>query len=120
MYQPESSSAGGDDHGRVYEPKPAYLAARTLSETLLGYKFQKRLPVGADTDYVLVLAAGDQLRIAAWTTSARAHTVVIPLTQGDFQATSCTGERVGSFKSGSQGLELTLSNAPIYLTREAP
>lgn len=105
---------------QVYQPKPAYLAAKTLAETLLGYKFQQRLPIGDDSDYVLVFVNGQGLRIAAWTTSPGARRLVIPSVAGQFHITTHTGERVGSLQSGSQGLELTLSNAPIYLTREAP
>src|SRR5439155_6688489 len=41
---------------QVYEPKPAYRAARTFSEYFNGYVFHERLPVGRDDDYVLVFS----------------------------------------------------------------
>jgi hypothetical protein len=107
-----------DGREQVFEPKPAYLAAKTLSETLDGYAYQRRLSVGSDGDYVLVFAKGDELRIAAWTTSTSAHRIVIPIKEGHFGITKHTGESAGSISSGPQGLELTISTAPIYLTRQ--
>ena len=64
---------------QVYEPKPAYRAAKTLSEFFNGYVFEQRLAVGGADDYVLVFAKGGDRRIAAWTTSSSAHRVNIPL-----------------------------------------
>jgi hypothetical protein len=102
---------------QVFEPKPAYLAAKTLSQSFDGYAYQRRLNVGSDVDYVLVFGKGEELRIAAWTTSASAHRVAIPIKEGHFKITKHTGESAGSISSGPQGLELTISNAPVYLTR---
>ena len=103
---------------QLFEPKPAYLAAKTLSEIFDGYAYQRRLSVSSDSDYVLVFAKGDELRIAAWTTSPSTHRVVIPIKEGHFRVTKHTGESAGSISAGPQGLELTISNAPIYLTRQ--
>jgi hypothetical protein len=107
-----------DRRDPVYEPKPAYLAAKILSATFDGYAYQRRLSAGSDSDYVLVFTRGDELRIAAWTTSTSAHRVVVPIKEGHFRITKHTGESAGSISSGPQGLELTISNAPIYLTRQ--
>ncbi len=106
-----------DGRDQVFEPKPAYLAAKTLSECFDGYAYQRRLSVGSESDYVLVFAKGDELHIAAWTTSSSTHRVVVPIKEGHFRITKHTGESAGSISSGPQGLELTISNAPIYLTR---
>ena len=108
-----------DGRNSIFEPKPAYLAAKTLSATLDGYAYQRRLAVGSDNDYVLVFAKGDDLRYAAWTTSSSAHRIVIPISQGHFTITNHTGESGGSISSGPRGLELTVSTAPIYLTGQA-
>ncbi|HVS82508.1 MAG TPA: cellulase family glycosylhydrolase [Pyrinomonadaceae bacterium] len=108
-----------DGRNQVFEPKPAYRAAKTLSESFDGYAYQRRLLVGSDSDYVLVFGGGDDLRIAAWTTSSSAHRVVVPIKEGHFRITKHTGESAGSISSGPQGLELTISNAPIYLTRQS-
>src|SRR6202034_4368710 len=45
---------GGDP---VYDPKPAYLAAKTLASQLKGYRFNKRLISGDEAaDYVLLFS----------------------------------------------------------------
>jgi len=67
------------DHAQVYQPKPAYLATKTLTNFFRGYRFEQRLTVGSDQDYVLVFASGADRRIAAWTTSTDVHRIAIPL-----------------------------------------
>ena len=109
-YQP------GND--QVFEPKAAYLAVKTLSGALDGFAYQRRLPVGSDAYYVLVFAKGEELRFAAWTTSSSAHRVVIQIKEGHFKITKHTGESAGSISPGPQGLDLAISNAPVYLTRQ--
>ena len=42
------------DREPVYDPKPAYLAARALTQALKGFFYSKRLDVGRDEDYVLL------------------------------------------------------------------
>jgi len=111
-------SAGGSNPTGVFQPKPAYLAAKTLSDFHNGYTYQRRLAVGSDSDYILVFAKGEEFRIAAWTTSASTHRVSIPIKEHDFKITKHTGESAGSISSSAQGLELTISNAPRYLTRQ--
>src|SRR5439155_26866643 len=87
-----------DQSGRdqVYEPKPAYRAAKTFGEYFNGYVFEQRLSVGRDDDYVLVFGKGGDRRLAAWTTSATVHRLNIPLDQGEFKVTRHTGENAGS------------------------
>ena len=106
-----------DGRDQVLEPKPSYLAAKTVLQFSNGYVYQRRLVVGSDSDYVLVFAKGDDLRFAAWTTSSSAHRVLVPVKESQLKITTHTGESAGSISSGPQGLELTISNAPIYLTR---
>lgn len=113
-----SASAGGSNPARVFDPKPGYLAAKTLSEIFGGYVYQRRIAVGSDSDYVLLFAKGGELRIAAWTTLASAHRLVVPSKAGHFTITKHTGESAGSISSGPHGLELTVSAAPIYLRRQ--
>jgi len=105
------------DRAPVYEPKPAYLAARTLLRHLAGFRFEKRLVVGSDDDYVLLFTKGNDQRLAAWTSSPATHTVSIPATSGQFKLTSCQGED-GSRLAVNQGaLSVKLSAAPVYLAR---
>jgi len=110
--------AGGEP---VYEPKPAYRAARTLSEFFDGYVFEQRLAVGGAGDYVLVFAKGGDRRVAAWTTSPSAHRLNIPLAipvpAGGFRVIRHTGESAGSASAGSQGVSIEVSSQPVYIKR---
>ncbi len=108
-----------DGRDSVFEPKPAYQAAKTVSQFVDGYAYQRRLPVDSDSDYVLVFSRGDEVRIAAWTTTTASHRVFIPIKEGQFTITKHTGENAGSTSSSPQGLELTITAAPIYLTRQS-
>jgi hypothetical protein len=62
----------------VYDPKPAYQAARRLTAELVGYRFVRRLKVEDPGDYVLEFARGKQKKLAIWTRGAEPHTVTLP------------------------------------------
>jgi hypothetical protein len=98
----------------VYDPKPAYLAAKTLTSTFNGYRFEKRLDIGDDEDYVLFFRKGAELRVAAWTTRG-SHNVIIPLNTGRYTSTRHTGETIGVIASGQNGISIALSTSPVYL-----
>ena len=100
----------------LYDPKPAYHAAKTLNAFLNGYTFDKRIGVGSDGDYVLLFRSRGDYRIAAWTSSPVTHRVTIPEIRGSFTATRFTGEVNSEPISNGQGLTLEISSAPIYLT----
>ena len=104
----------------VYDPKPAYRAAKTLTAVLGGFAFNKRLALASEDDYVLLFAKGDQVRLAAWTTAAEPHRAVIPASPGRFQLTGHTGEPLSPLEADAKGLAITLTDAPQYLVPEAP
>ncbi len=108
--------AGGDP---VYEPKPAYIAARTLSHALDGYRFVRRLSIVDARDYVLLFTRGGQARLAAWTTSAP-HTIVIAGASGRFRVTGFEGARLPAVRAHHRSLRLKLSPDPIYLAPQKP
>jgi len=99
----------------VYDPKPAYLAAKTLTTFFSGYRFQKRLTVGSVDDYVLVFQKGNELRYAAWTTANSAHDVLIPVSVGRYSITRHTGQEAAMVSADQKGLATTLTTAPIYI-----
>jgi hypothetical protein len=99
----------------VYDPKPAYLAAKTLTTFFSGCRFQKRIDLGNTDDYVLVFQKGSELRYAAWTTANGAHYVFIPLSGGRYLSTRHTGQEGAVISIDQKGLALSLTNAPIYL-----
>ncbi|MGZ5435157.1 MAG: cellulase family glycosylhydrolase [Pyrinomonadaceae bacterium] len=100
----------------IYDPKPAYHAARTLNTFLNGYTFERRISVGSDGDYVLLFRSGGDYRIAAWTSSPVTHRVTLPGMTGPFMANTFIGEVTRDPISNTQGLTLEISSAPIYLT----
>jgi len=106
------------DRDQVFEAKPAYLAAKALAVFLDGYAYQRRLPVGSDSDYVLVFSKGDELRFAAWTTSTSTHRIAIPVKEGNFRVTKHNGESADTVSATQEGLKIELSASPLYLTRE--
>jgi hypothetical protein len=99
----------------VYEPKPAYLAIKTLTTLLAGSEFQSRLDVGNAEDYVLVFKNGPKLTLAAWTTSRREHDVTIPLSRGEYQIVQNTGASTKTAVNDERGLALKMKSAPTYI-----
>jgi hypothetical protein len=99
----------------VYDPKPAYLAAKMLATFFAGYRFEKRLAVGGTDDYVFVFRNGSDLRFAAWTTSALEHRVVVPLVAGQHATVKHTGEDLGVITASQAGVPITLTRSPVYV-----
>jgi hypothetical protein len=98
----------------IYEPKPAYLAARTFIKFFDGYRFEKRWETGASDDFVLLFRNGEDIRIAAWTRSRSSRVVTVPLAEGVYQAITHTGERIRDL----QGPAFTITADPIYLSAQ--
>jgi hypothetical protein len=109
------SNAYHEGRDPVYDPKPAYLAARTLTTFFSGYRFEKRLNVGSAEDYVLVFKRGSDLRYAAWTTANSAHNVLIPVSAGRYSSTRYTGHEATAVNADQKGLAMLLTTAPLYL-----
>ncbi len=108
------SNAYHEGREPVYDPKPAFLAAKALTAFFNGYRFEKRLEVGGGDDYVLAFRKAGDVRIAAWT-AGRNHRLLVPLNPGRYAGTRHTGENIGSLASQPDGVTLELTNAPIYL-----
>src|SRR5438093_5917667 len=53
----------------VYEPKPAYLAAKTLTTMLNGFSYNKRLALKNPDEFMLLFAKDQDVRVALWTSS---------------------------------------------------
>ncbi|MGC8835185.1 MAG: cellulase family glycosylhydrolase, partial [Armatimonadota bacterium] len=100
-----------------YKPKPAYIAAQTLTRVLEGYTLRKRLETTSPSDYVLVFVKGSDVKLAAWTTGER-HSIQIPAPADSAVAVSMLGNRStvraqGSGRSRTYTVEL--SGSPIYI-----
>lgn len=99
----------------VYEPKPAYLAARTLTTQLSGCCFNKRLCTGNADEYVLLFAGKEGERLVTWTTAKGEHVAGIDIRAGAFAVTSHTGESQPAISADALGLALKLTDSPSYL-----
>src|SRR5205085_1065883 len=99
----------------VYDPKPAYLAARTLTRSLSGFRFDRRLEGGGAEDYVLRFRRGRETRLAVWTRAAGSRRVTIPGQTGRFTVTSHLGAALPPLAADGDGLSVTLTEAPQYL-----
>ena len=99
----------------VYDPKPAYLAAKTLTTFFSGYRFERRVDVGDTEDYVLAFRKGSELRFAAWTTANNARRVLISIGAGEYTGVRHKGQALGVLRGEPKGLPIDLTTAPIYL-----
>ena len=108
------------DRDPVYDPKPAYRAATTLTGALNGFVFSKRLMVGSPDDYVLLFGKLDDVRLAVWTTSKQPHPILIPASPGRFRITSYVGDQMPAVAADDRGLSITPADSPNYLAPELP
>jgi polysaccharide biosynthesis protein PslG len=104
----------------VYDPKPAYRAAQTLTTALEGFRFNKRLVVGGTNDYALLFSKGDVVRLVVWTTAPAPHPVSIPASPGRFSVVAHTGEKLPDLAAGKGSLRLIATDGPQYLEPEQP
>jgi hypothetical protein len=103
------------DADSIYNPKPAYNAAKTLTTQLSGFHCAGRLKTEDPNDYILVFRNGDASRLAAWTTSEQAHKLSIAASPGKFDVTSMTGETKSTLEAAGGHLTITVSDEPQYL-----
>jgi hypothetical protein len=99
----------------AFGPKPAFLAAKTLTTALKGFRFQQRLDVGGPDDYVLLFVRADERRIVAWTASPAGRRLRIPGLSGQFFITTINGAAGGQVTSTQNALTIDISGAPVYL-----
>lgn len=112
------ANAYHQDAQPVYDPKPAYLAAKALTTIFSGYQFSKRLLMDSPDDYVLVFTKAGDTRLAVWTTGP-AHELTLPLSAGTFTVTSATGENLPNLTCVAAGLNVQVNDTPQYLVAQA-
>ena len=108
------------DRRPVYDPKPAYLAAKTLTSTLDGYRFSKRIAVGSHTSYALLFEKGAQQVLAVWKMDSEPATIKIPSRDSRYQRISHTGEERSVVSAKNGLLEVTATDSPVYLVAATP
>ncbi len=108
----------------VYDPKPAYRAAQTLARTLNGYRFNKRLALQSPDDYLLLFSRpngpASDVVLAAWTTAVKPRRVLLPASAGRFSARGYLGQNLAPLTANKNGLAVTLTDTPQYLTPQSP
>ncbi|MBI4663611.1 MAG: cellulase family glycosylhydrolase [Verrucomicrobia bacterium] len=100
------------------KPKPAYLVLQTLTRELSGCRIVRRLKVGSEHDFVLLLtnSAGAQ-KLAAWTTG-ESHVVAVDAgvsASNQVTAVRGSGEKFEP-KIEQSRLQIELTPLPAYFT----
>ena len=113
------------------KPKKAYLAAKTLSSTLLSYSINQRLDLGSDKDFAFRLKGfpfrkkmakwgpkkNTNQAIALWTMGKK-HEAELPIGPGEGTLIDMLGGKTRlSWKTNI--LKLTISQSPQYLLLQA-
>jgi hypothetical protein len=118
-----------DNYGMVgplstLAPKPAYYAACNLSSLLGGYSLSRRVAAGdPNTDLVLRFERSGQSGavFVGWVMQpGTSHTVTIPASEltglpASIAVRGNTGDTLPTLSGGSDGLTVTIDNAPTYL-----
>jgi hypothetical protein len=117
----------------VYEPKPAYLAMKTLTAQLEGFRYNKRLALGTPDDFVLLFDRAGKpdssrkesngatdVRLAVWTIAKTPHSVTIPASPGTFTAFDYKGDPLPPLTAEGNGINVMPSDGVQYLTPEKP
>lgn len=116
-WQDDSWGAAGERHFGVLtssgEPKPAFYALSTLTTTLNGYQFVRRLAIGTDHDFLLLFRNGHSGVLVAWTTDA-SHSLTFPGVTSSIQSIDLLGEQK-LLAPDPIGLTIQLSDSPQYL-----
>lgn len=99
------------------KPKPAYVAAKTLTHMLEGYSVVKRIELEKDEDFVLKLKKGKDRAVAFWT-SDKEHKVTLPIEAGKGILSDMLGNKK-DLSWGDGGLKMILSQSPKYLIFKA-
>ena len=102
--------------GTVYHdlrPKPAYIAAKTLTSTLNGYRYLRRVALPNPNDYLLLFRKGEDLALAAWTTGDP-HPITLSLPRGTVRVVDYMGKSRSVNVSGAPFV-VDLSQEPQYL-----
>jgi len=109
-----------DGQSEVYEPKPAYLAVKTLGTQLGAMVYDRRLWTGRPQDYVLLFKSpdGKSAALAAWT-AGTPGVVDIPVGDGQYDVVTLTGEPGKPIAAASGKLHLSLTAAVQYLKPQA-
>lgn len=99
----------------VTVPKHAYFAVKTLTKTLDGYKFYKRIDTKKSDDYILTFRDKKNNEILVCWTKRESHIISLPhkLTGNII---SIYGDNIGNLNEKNP--KITLTNNPIYIRKK--
>jgi hypothetical protein len=103
----------------AYDPKPSYVAAKTLASVLGGYKFTRRIAAGLPEDYVMQFSKEGESRFAVWTTAAQAREVRVPGAGSKYDVVDHLGNKLAPISTQAQSLIVNATEAPLYLTSKS-
>ncbi len=101
---------------RIYDPKPAYIAAKTLSTQLDGYAFSKRLIQNDSDIQCMLFTKGKSCKLVIWTTG-KETTLALP---GSFKGVNHLGDPLDLTEGADGKTMVQVTNAPHYLTPARP
>jgi polysaccharide biosynthesis protein PslG len=99
----------------VYTPKPAYLAAATLTRLLSGNTYSGPLQLVRSIDHALAFSDGQSTRFVAWTALSVPLVETLPLPPGTYAVVSHVGDDLGTVTADANGAAVRLTDAPVYL-----
>ena len=98
-------------------PKPSYVAVKTLTGQLSGFRVARRLDTPADDDFVLLLVNDDGAqKLAAWT-AGKPHPISFEagVSAADVSAVDGQGRPLAIKNATDYSLEINLQIAPQYI-----
>ena len=99
--------AGGSP---VYDPKPAYVAAKTLLTLLGDYTYDRQLTaIESNAAHAVSFSRKKDRRYAAWTTASTPPPVTLPVPPGKYTIVDISGNVVSAATAGAAGLPITLT-----------
>jgi hypothetical protein len=109
-----------DNFGTVtqdLQPKPAYAAIQTMTRELDGYRMERRLKAGNETDYVLLCSkSGGSRKLAVWTLG-EPHAIALDVGESDPSGLAgVTGAGTAFQPKVKRQLVLELESMPRYIT----
>jgi hypothetical protein len=106
----------------VYDPKPAYTAAKTFHEVLRGAAFVKSVTLGnLDHHAQLYRHENGDLTVAAWAVLGRSEIAVkLPSDDGTFKVVDHLGEALPEVTAKGGNVSLKITDAPRYFRFKGP
>lgn len=94
-------------------PKAAYMAFKTLAQTLEGYSVEGRIDLGDERDFAIRLRRGENEAIAFWTIGEE-HEVTLPIGKGKGVIFNMMGGAAAT-SWGEEGFRVRITGSPQYL-----